>query len=133
MARETIDHQIARPLGMDVKAAEGIITVVNANIVRRDPAGFGRKGYDPREFALVAFGGAGPLHGVELAPAMNITHVIVPLYPGIASACGMLSAELRRDYVQTRIVVADQVNLEELDHGTGKWNRSRPTADGRVP
>jgi N-methylhydantoinase A len=115
-AREAIEAKIARPLGIDlVKAAEGIITVVNANMVRGIRRVSVEKGYDPRDFALVAFGGAGPLHGVELANALNMKRVIVPLYPGIASAFGMLSADVRHDYVQTRIAVADQLNLEELN------------------
>ena len=115
-AREAIEAKIAGPLGIDlVKAAEGIITVVNANMVRGIRRVSVEKGYDPRDFALVAFGGAGPLHGVELANALNMKRVIVPLYPGIASAFGMLSADVRHDYVQTRIAVADQLNLEELD------------------
>lgn len=115
-ARKAIEAKIAGPLGIDlVKAAEGIITVVNANMVRGIRRVSVEKGYDPRDFALVAFGGAGPLHGVELANALNMKRVIVPLYPGIASAFGMLSADVRHDYVQTRIAVADQLNLEELD------------------
>jgi N-methylhydantoinase A len=115
-AREAIEARIASPLGIDlVKAAEGIITVVNANMVRGIRRVSVEKGYDPRDFALVAFGGAGPLHGVELAKAMSMKRVIVPLYPGIASAFGMLSADVRHDYVRTRIEVTDQLNLEELN------------------
>ena len=116
LARDVIDHRIARPLGMDVeRAAEGIITVVNANMIRGIRRVSVEKGYDPREFALVAFGGAGPLHGVELAAALNITQVIVPRYPGIASACGMLSADVRHDYVQTWLALAEGVEAGELD------------------
>jgi len=114
-AREAIGERIARPLGMDlVKAAEGIITVVNANMVRGIRRVSVEKGHDPRDFALVAFGGAGPLHGVELAQALNMKRVVVPLYPGIASAFGMLSADVRHDYVLTKIGIADQLNLKEL-------------------
>jgi N-methylhydantoinase A len=115
-AREAIEAKIARPLGIDlVKAAEGIITIVNANMVRGIRRVSVEKGYDPRDFALVAFGGAGPLHGVELAKALSMKRVVVPLYPGIASAFGMLSADVRHDYVRTRIGVADQLDLEELN------------------
>jgi N-methylhydantoinase A len=115
-AQEVIEEKIAGPLGIDlVRAAEGIITVVNANMIRGIRRVSVEKGYDPRDFALVAFGGAGPLHGVELAGALNMKRVIVPLYPGIASAFGMLSADVRHDYVQTKIGIADQLNLEELN------------------
>jgi N-methylhydantoinase A len=114
-AKEAIREKVAKPLGIDlVKAAEGIITVVNANMIRGIRRVSVEKGYDPRDFALVAFGGAGPLHGVELAKALNMKRVVVPLYPGIASAFGMLSADVRHDYVQTKIGIADQLDLEEL-------------------
>ena len=114
-AKEEIGEKIARPLGIDlIKAAEGIITVVDANMIRGIRRVSVEKGYDPRDFALVAFGGAGPLHGVELAKALNMKRVIVPLYPGIASAFGMLSADVRHDYVQTKIAVADHLDLKEL-------------------
>lgn len=115
-AKEVIEKKIAGPLGIDlIKAAEGIVTVVNANMIRGIRRVSVEKGYDPRDFALVAFGGAGPLHGVELAKALNMRRVIVPLYPGIASAFGMLSADVRHDYVQTKIGITDQLNLEELN------------------
>ena len=114
-AKEVIEEKIARPLGIDlIRAAEGIITVVNANMIRGIRRVSVEKGYDPRDFALVAFGGAGPLHGVELAKALNMKRVMVPLYPGIASAFGMLSADVRHDYVRTRIGIADKLNLEEI-------------------
>jgi N-methylhydantoinase A len=84
-AKEVIEDKIAAPLGIDlIKAAEGIITVVNANMIR----GIRRVSVEKamtRGFRLVAFGGAGPLHGVDLARALNMKRVIVPLYPGIAS------------------------------------------------
>jgi N-methylhydantoinase A len=54
-----------------------------------------QKGIDPREFALVAFGGAGPLHGVEVAAMLGFAEVIVPPYPGITSAMGLLTTDLK--------------------------------------
>jgi len=115
-AREVVETRIARPLGIDLlKAAEGIIAVVNANMIRGIRRVSVERGYDPRDFALVPFGGAGPLHGVELAQALNMTRVIVPTHPGIASAFGMLSADVRHDYVQTFIRVADQVEVSRLE------------------
>ena len=99
-----------------IEAAEGIITVVNANMIRGIRRVSVEKGYDPRDFALISFGGAGPLHGVELAKALNIDRVIVPLYPGIASAFGMLSADVRHDYVQTKICVSEKLNLNEIQN-----------------
>ena len=114
-ARKVIDEKIARPLGIDVeRAAEGIIAVINANMIRGIRRVSVEKGYDPREFSLVAFGGAGPLHAVELAQALNMTNIIIPQYPGIASAFGMLSADVRHDYVQTYIAVSNNVDAKRL-------------------
>lgn len=111
-AYRAVEEKIARPLGMDVRrAAEGIIAVMNANMVRGIRRVSVEKGYDPREFTLVPFGGAGPLHGVELAQALNMVKIVVPPHPGIASAFGMLSADVRHDYVQTHITTIDKANV----------------------
>jgi len=115
-AKGAITAKIAEPLGLDLmKAAEGIIQVVNANMIRGIRRVSVERGHDPRDFALVPFGGAGPLHGVELAQALNMTRVIVPAHPGIASAFGMLSADVRHDYVQTLISTLDQVEPAKLE------------------
>jgi len=140
LAKKTLEKKIARPLGIDMlRAAEGIIAVVNANMVRGIRRVSVERGHDPRDFALVPFGGAGPLHGVELARALNIPHVIVPAYPGIASAFGMLSADVRHDYVQTHVRVSDQADVNRIEalyadmeaQGTAQLGRegfSGPTA-----
>jgi N-methylhydantoinase A len=115
-ARQVVEDKIARPLGLDLMtAAAGIIRVVNANMIRGIRRVSVERGYDPRDFALVPFGGAGPLHGVDLAQALNMTRVIVPTYPGIASAYGMLSADVRHDYVQTFIAVSDSIKADRVE------------------
>jgi N-methylhydantoinase A len=114
-ARRVLENRIGRPLGIDAeRAAEGIIAVVNANMIRGIRRVSVERGYDPREFTLVPFGGAGPLHGVELAQALSIREIVVPGHPGIASAFGMLSADVRHDFVQTHIALAQEVNVEHL-------------------
>jgi N-methylhydantoinase A len=114
-AYRAVEEKIARPLGMDVRrAAEGIIAVMNANMVRGIRRVSVEKGYDPREFTLVPFGGAGPLHGVELAQALNMLKIVIPPHPGIASAFGMLSADVRHDYVQTHIATVDQADVRAM-------------------
>lgn len=114
-ARRVLEEKIAHPLGMDVqKAAEGIIAVVNANMIRGIRRVSVEQGYDPREFTLVPFGGAGPMHGVELAQALNMKEVAVPAHPGIASAFGMLSADVRHDFVQTHISISEDVDVGRL-------------------
>ena len=88
-AKEVVTEKIAGPLNIDLmQAAEGIIAVVNANMIRGIRRVSVEHGYDPRDFSLVPFGGAGPLHGVELAQALNMTRVAIPAHPGIASAFG---------------------------------------------
>jgi N-methylhydantoinase A len=115
-AAEVIEAKIAKPLGIDLlRAAEGIIAVVNANMIRGIRRVSVEKGFDPRDFALVPFGGAGPLHGVELAQALNMTRIVIPTHPGIASAFGMLSADVRHDYVQTFITVAHSADLDTVN------------------
>lgn len=115
-ARESIQEKIAKPLGFSVEeAAEGIIRVINSNMIRGIRVVSIEKGYDPREFSLLAFGGAGPLHAAELAQEMDIGEVIVPINPGISSAIGMLTANVRHDYVKTMIQSFDSVCAEEIE------------------
>ena len=116
LARQSLHEKIANPLGLTVeKAAEGIIRVVNAGMVRAMRVVSVQRGYDPREFVLTAFGGAGPLHAVELARELGMPQVLVPRYPGVNSAFGMLAADVRHDYVQTRLVLLDEIAPEEFD------------------
>ncbi len=114
-AKRVLEEKIAHTLGIDtLKAAEGIIAVVNANMIRGIRRVSVERGYDPREFTLVPFGGAGPMHGVELAQALNMTEIVVPAHPGIASAFGMLSADVRHDFVRTSISVSEDVDVNHL-------------------
>ena len=107
---------LAEQLGLGLEeAAEGILTIVNANMANAISSRTVQKGLDPREFALVAFGGAGPLHGAELARALGIPEVIVPAYPGITSAVGLLTTDLKYDAVRTEFQAGDTVDLDRLD------------------
>ncbi len=95
-------QQLARQLKLSSEAtADGIIQVANAHMARALRVISLERGYDPRHFSLVAFGGAGALHACELATALEIPRVIVPAHPGILSAYGMAYADWKRDYVQT--------------------------------
>jgi N-methylhydantoinase A len=85
--------------GMAVAVAEGIVRVVNANMARALRVVSVERGIDPRGFALVAFGGAGPLHACALAEELGIERVLVPAASGVLSALGLAVADLRRDYV----------------------------------
>jgi N-methylhydantoinase A len=100
--------KVADRLGSSLEdAALGIARVTNANMEAAIRVISVEKGYDPRGFTLVAFGGAGPLHACELANAMRIPRVLVPPTPGVLSAFGMLAADLRKDYVQTIMLSPD--------------------------
>ncbi|MGH9174167.1 MAG: hydantoinase/oxoprolinase family protein [Vicinamibacterales bacterium] len=97
-AEQALRTHVADPYAMEVQqAAEGVITVINSNMTRLLWEVMIGRGYDPRDFALLAFGGGGPLHACELAQALGIEKVIVPVEPGTFSAIGILGADLRHD------------------------------------
>jgi N-methylhydantoinase A len=101
-ARQAIHDHIAAPLGLDLyAAAAGILQIVNNNMMGALRIVSVEKGYDPRDFALIAFGGAGPLHAGPLAELLGTPTVIVPPHPGILSALGLLSTDLQHDAVRT--------------------------------
>ncbi|HVT92537.1 MAG TPA: hydantoinase/oxoprolinase family protein [Bryobacteraceae bacterium] len=91
--------RVAKPLGMDrVRAAEGILRVANANMERAIRVVSVERGHDPRDFALVAFGGCGGLHACELAAQLGLRTVLVPAFAGVLSALGLLWADTVRDF-----------------------------------
>jgi N-methylhydantoinase A len=115
MAEKAIVKYVAQPLGVSVEeAASGIIRVVNANMERAISVNSTEKGFDVREFALLPFGGAGPLHAVELARDLDMKKVIVPPYAGTFSAVGLLVANTRYDYSATMAKKEDELAPEEL-------------------
>jgi len=114
-ARGAIDRSVARPLGLSTtEAALAIvkIAVMNMSLAVRQISV--ERGYDPRDFAMVAFGGAGPLHAAEVARALHIPLIIIPNFPGQFSASGMLQAEWRHDFVQTYYRPLDRTDFSEL-------------------
>lgn len=114
--KESIYNKIAKPLKMDlIEAAEGILEVVNSNMIRAIKLVSVERGYDPRDFTLIAFGGAGALHAAKLAEEMEIPRVLVPYSPGTFSALGLVLADIKHDYVHTKLLSQDQVNVKELN------------------
>jgi N-methylhydantoinase A len=81
------------------------------------------KGHDPREFALVAFGGAGPLHAAEVADSLEIPEVLVPPYPGITSAGGLLTSDLKYDQMRTVFQLEGSVDADRLNDGLDELER----------
>ncbi len=109
--------ELARAMGAPSPeaAAWGVIRVANATMERAIRRISVERGHDPRRFALLAFGGAGPLHACDLAEALSIPTVLVPRTPGVLSALGMLVADLKKDYSQTVMLRADEVDWAELE------------------
>ena len=99
-----IEKNIAEPMGISCEeAANGIVSVVNANMARAIRVITVERGYNPSDFTLVAYGGAGPLHAVALAKEMGIHKVLIPPSPGTLCALGLLTADIRKSYVKTFI------------------------------
>src|SRR5262245_19530202 len=114
-AHRAIEKDLGVRLGLTGQnAAYGVHQVANATMMRAIRAVTTERGRDPREFALIAFGGAGPIHAAELAASLGIGRVYVPLFPGLFSALGLLLADLRYDYVQSvpgRLDAVDPTSL----------------------
>lgn len=105
LSSKAIEEKIARPMGMTVKeAALGIIRIINSNMALAIRSNSVARGVDPREFSIMPFGGAGPLHGVALAEAMSCKDVIVPVAPGIIAAVGLLKTDLQYEHTEAVIV-----------------------------
>ena len=103
-ARRAIEERVARPLGLRLEAAaQGILDIVNNNMVGALRLVSVERGYDPRDFVLVPFGGAGPLHGADLAALLAMRTIVVPRHPGVLSTFGLLGTEVRNDYARTTL------------------------------
>ena len=96
------------------EVAHGVVQIANANMVNALRLVSTNKGYDPRDFSLIAFGGGGAMHAVPLAEELGVHKVIVPVNSSVFSAWGMLLTDLRRDYVQTRPLYFETENFERI-------------------
>jgi N-methylhydantoinase A len=115
-AARALRERIALPLGIsETQAAEGILRIATtsmAHVVRRVTT---ERGLDAGDFAMIAYGGAGPLHAAMVAKELRIARVIIPHSPGHFSAFGMLAADVRRDYVRTWFTALASVSFEALE------------------
>ncbi len=115
LARQAVAALAAR-LGMDLmRTAQGIISVVTANMARAIRVVSVQRGHDPRDYTLVALGGAGPLHAARLARELDIRRVLVPRWPGIFCALGLLLTDLRADFAATRLGLFTPRSLPGID------------------
>lgn len=115
MATQVIDEHIARPFGWSVPwAAWGVLRLATANMAEMVRLATLRRGLDPRDFSLVAFGGAGPLHAAEIAREVGVPRIVIPTAPGLFSAIGTMLGEARHDLVQTKLRRVTELGANEV-------------------
>ena len=126
--RRIVREKIADPLGLDeAEAAAAILRVVDHQMAGAARLVSVDKGHDPRDFALFAFGGAGPMHATAIARELGVPHVLVPRYPGITSALGCVLADVRHDFVRTL-----HQPLEDVEPAAADRILAEQAADGRA-
>ncbi len=115
--------RLAADLGIDVMdAAQGIIRVVTANMAKAIRVISVERGYDPRDYTMLAFGGAGPIHAARLAKELDIPRLMIPKHPGIMCALGLLQADLRTNISLTRMAPLAAASLQAIDEGFAQLN-----------
>ncbi|MBI3246661.1 MAG: hydantoinase/oxoprolinase family protein [Deltaproteobacteria bacterium] len=115
-AQQAIEKKIARPLGVDmIRAAWGIHQVVNENMANAARMHLVEKGRDPRDYGLIAFGGAGPVHAYRVAERLKLKTLVSPLAAGVTSAFGMLTAPLAFDFVQSYVSPLSELDFAALE------------------
>ncbi len=136
-ARRAILDRIARPIGLSLEAAaSGILDIVNHAMVGAIRLVSVERGRDPRRFALVPFGGAGPLHGGALAGLLGMRTIVVPRNPGVLSALGLLATEVRNDYARTSLQKPpdhDRATIAAVYAGLEREAEAWLTAEGISP
>ena len=114
-AETALRERVAKPLGIGVEeAARGVLALVNNNMAGALRVVSVERGLDPRAFTLCAFGGAGPVHGGDLARELGVPCLLIPRHPGILCALGLLATDLRYDLVRTRVQRAPDYDIAEI-------------------
>jgi N-methylhydantoinase A len=115
LAKSAVRSALGEPLSLsDEEAAEGLLRIANANMVAAIRLITVERGFDPREFSLIAFGGAGPLHAVDIARELDMPEVIIPAYPGVTSALGLLFVDPVDEFSWAYSRRRDDLDLAEL-------------------
>ena len=131
-AAEAAAAPVAAELGLGALAlAEGIVAVANAKMADAIREVTVARGIDPRDFDLLAFGGAGPLHAVALAEELELARVVVPAEPGVLSAWGMLQASIRHDFVRAFFRELETLDGGELERAAGELRAEGEAAVAR--
>jgi len=114
-SRNALQKNIASKLGMDlVDSAEGIVRIIDVKMQEAIKAISTMRGHDLRDFHLLAFGGAGPLHAARIAENLGMAGVVVPLFPGVYSAMGLLISDVKHDYVRSKMSPLAKAKLDDV-------------------
>jgi N-methylhydantoinase A len=114
-AREAVGSKIAQPLGMAIEAAaEGVVAIIDVKMEEAIKAISTMRGHDLRDFMLLGFGGAGPVHAGRIARDLAMAGVIVPLYPGVYSAIGLIMSDVKHDHIQSRLSLLSDLAPEDI-------------------
>jgi N-methylhydantoinase A len=134
LAEQAVQTGLAEPLGMDLlKAAEGHVKIIDVQMGEAVKSISTERGFDLREFALVPFGGAGPLHACRIAKDLGIARVVIPTYPGAFSALGLLMSDVKHDYLRSRlsdVAACDPAEMTALFEGLAAQGRAQLAAEG---
>ena len=121
---EAAIRRVSEPLGLGMlETANGILDIANANMVGAIRTISVQRGFDPREFVLVGFGGAGPLHANALAASLGLPRVLVPMSPGVTSALGLLVGDIKHDYVQAHLSPLSELGSEAVEEVFAAFER----------
>ena len=114
-SRNALDQNVASKLGMGVvDAAEGIVRIIDVKMQEAIKAISTMRGHDLRDFHLLAFGGAGPLHAARIAENLGMAGVVIPLFPGVYSAMGLLISDVKHDYVRSKMSPLVDTKLDDI-------------------
>jgi N-methylhydantoinase A len=120
-ARRAVEEKIAKPLGMQVdEAAEGIVRIIDVKMEEAIKAISTMRGHDLRDFMLLAFGGAGPVHAGRMARDLGMAGMIVPLYPGVYSAIGLIMSDVKHDYIQSKMTQISELSAADVNGMFGR-------------
>jgi N-methylhydantoinase A len=115
-AERLLEEKIAHRLGLcPLEAADGILKIINVKMEEAIKAVSSQRGYDIRDFTLIAFGGGGPMHAGKIALDLGIPTLLIPYTPGVTSALGLLLADVKHDYVRSKLAPLKELDLDEIN------------------
>ena len=124
LANEAIDEQLAKPLQKSVSyCAQGIVEVADANMERVMKVISSMRGYDPRDYAVLAFGGSGPVHVASIAQALQLDRIIIPPHPGVFTSIGLLLADLKYSYTQAFVQQEGEIEIGQVQDVYGRLEK----------